>query len=100
VPPRSKIIFRVAGFSLGAIAILGFALELILKVRDGHSLETYRSGNLVEWSYGAALVTLIVLAATALVAGLVRVAGRMRERRERRRLVEANQPIANTHEHR
>jgi hypothetical protein len=100
VSPRSKTIFRVAGFSLGATAILGFALELILKVRDGHSLETYRSGNLVEWSYGAALVTLIVLGAAALVAGLVRVAGWMRARRELKRLVETNQPSANIHQQR
>jgi hypothetical protein len=100
VSPRSKAIFRAAGYSLVAIAILSFALRLILKVREGHSLDTYRSGTLVEWSYGAALVTLIVLMAAGLAAGLVRVAGWMRERRELRRLVEANHPSANIHDQR
>jgi hypothetical protein len=90
VSPRGKLALRIIGFALGAMAFLAFVLRLILKVREGRSLETYRSGTLIEWSYGSALVTLIVLGAAALIAGLWRAVHSYRERRELSRLAALN----------
>ncbi len=85
---RRKLILRVVGFTFVVVAVLGFALEVALKVLGGKSLETYLSGTMIEWSYGAALVTIIALALAALVAGLVRVGHFVMERREIKRLAQ------------
>jgi hypothetical protein len=87
---RSKVVFRAVGYALVAIAILGFTLRLISKVATGHSLETYRSGTLVQWSYGAALVALVVLAFAVIVALSIRGISWLRTRRELNRLAQAH----------
>jgi len=87
---RQNVVFRAVGYALAAIAILGFTLRLILKVATGHSLETYRSGTLVQWSYGAALAALVVLACAAVVALSIRGISWFRTRRELNRLAQAN----------
>jgi hypothetical protein len=85
---RGKVVLRVVGFALAGLAILGFAFRVVLKVMDGHELDTYRSGKLVQWNYSAAFVTLVVLASAVLVAGAIRLAAWFRERRELSRLAQ------------
>jgi hypothetical protein len=90
VSPRSKTFLRVVGYTFVGIAIFGFALEVALKVLGGKSLETYRSGTMIEWSYGAALVTIITLAFAGIVAVMVRVGRSVLEHREFKRLARAH----------
>jgi hypothetical protein len=87
---RRKVFFRAVGLTLAGIAILGFALRLVLKVTSGNSLETYRSGKLVQWSYGAALTALVVLVGAVLVALAIRGISWLRTRREIHRLAQAH----------
>ena len=87
---RRKLVFRAVGWTLVAIAILGFALQLISKVAAGQSLETYRSGTLVQWSYGAALTALAVLVGAIIVAMSIRCISWFRTRRELSRLAQAH----------
>jgi len=93
---RRKVFFRVVGLTLVGIGLMGFGLRLISKVRDGHALETYRSGTLIEWSYGAALVTFAVLGVAAIVGGAIRIAGVVMERREIKRLARSRASAANS----
>ena len=93
---RRKVFFQVVGFTLVGIAILGFGLRLVSKVRDGHALETYRSGTLIEWSYGAALVAFAVLAVALIVGGAMRVAAVVMERREIKRLARLRANASNS----
>jgi hypothetical protein len=93
---RSKVYFRVVGFTLVGIGLLGFGLRLISKVRDGHALETYRSGTMIEWSYGAALVAFAVLGVAAIIGGAMRIAGIVMERREIKRLARSRANAANS----
>ena len=76
----------MVGYTFVGVAIFGFALEVALKVLDGKSLETYRSGTMIEWTYAAALVAIIALAFAAIVAVVVRVGRSVMERREFKRL--------------
>jgi hypothetical protein len=83
---RGKVVLRAVGFTLAGVAILGFAFRVISKVMDGHGLDSYQSGKLVQWNYSAAFVTLVVLAGAALIAGAIRFTAWFRERREFSRL--------------
>jgi hypothetical protein len=85
---RGKLVVRTIGYTLVGLAILNFAAFLVLKVMDGQSLETYHSGTMVRWSYGAALATFVALACAAVVAGLIRFASWFRTRRELARLAQ------------
>ena len=90
MPPRTKVVFRAIGYTFVGVAIVGFALEVTLKVLEGKSLERYRSGTMIEWSYGAALVAILALASAAIVAVMVRVGRSVMERREFKRLARAH----------
>ena len=86
--PR-KTFFRVVGFPLAAIAVLSCVLALIVKVRSGHSLDTYRNGILAEWNYASALTMIAVVVIALLVAWLTRYLLALRERREIKRVAES-----------
>ena len=88
--PRRKLVFRAVGGTLVAIAILGLVLRLISKVAAGQSLDTYRSGTLVQWTYGAALTALAVLVGAVIVALSIRCISWFRTRRELSRLAQAH----------
>ena len=94
---RGKVVVRAVGYTLVGLAILAFGSRLVLKVMDGQSLETYYSGTLVRWSYGAALVALIALACAALVAGGIRLASWLRTRRELARLAQTPSKLGPDH---
>jgi hypothetical protein len=59
--------FRVTGYVLSALAFAGFAVKLLFEVLSGNSAETYRSVALVEWTYGGALIVLVLLGLLAFV---------------------------------
>ncbi len=66
---------RVAGFIgifLMGLSILSFVALVMLKVTTGHSLDTYYSASLVQWTYGGAMVTLVVGFLVFVVAGVLR----------------------------
>ena len=94
---RGKVVVRAVGYTLVGLAILAFGSRLVLKVMDGQSLETYYSGTLVRWSYGAALVALIALACAALVAGGILLASWLRTRRELARLAQTPSKLGPDH---
>ena len=73
---RENRAFRTIGYVLFALAILGFTLHVVFKVLTGDSLEPYRSGTLVQWTYGGALVVLLIVA----LLGIYWVAARAYER--------------------
>jgi hypothetical protein len=89
VPLRDKVVLRTVGYILSGLAILTFAAYVVSKVLAGESAETYHSGTMVRWSYGAALATFVALAFAAAVAGIVRFASWFRIRREITRLAKA-----------
>ena len=59
---RESKVFRAVGYSCFALAIAGFALHVLHKVLTGNAHETYRSGTLIQWTYGGALIVLIIMA--------------------------------------
>jgi hypothetical protein len=69
---RDHKVLGVVGYTLGGLALISFAAEVILKVLSGHSLDIYYSARLIQWTYGGALVTLVVGLVAAAVAGLLR----------------------------
>jgi hypothetical protein len=58
-----------------ATVFAAFTFEVLQKVVNGHGLETYRSGRLVEFTYLGALMTLAVLAVTVGIGLLIRAFG-------------------------
>jgi len=87
---RDKVILRAVGYTLVGLSMLAFAAFLVLKVMGGHSLEVYRSGTMVRWSYGAALTTFVALACAAVLAGVIRFVSWFRTRRELARLAQVH----------
>jgi hypothetical protein len=54
-----KVVLRAVGYTLVGLAILAFVLYLVSKVMAGQSTETYYSGTMIRWSYGAALAMFV-----------------------------------------
>lgn len=94
---REKVVIRAVGYTLVAVAILTFAAYLILKVQAGQSTETYHSGTMVRWSYGAALATFVALGFAAAIAGAIRFVSWFRIRRELSRLARVNNKGGSNH---
>ena len=69
---RDHRVLGTVGYALVALSILSFAAFVILKVTTGYSLDTYHSGRLVEWTYGGALVTIVVGVVAGLIGGVIR----------------------------
>jgi hypothetical protein len=87
---RDKVVLRAVGYTLVALSILAFAAYLVLKVVEGQALETYHSGSLVRWNYGAALAAFVALACAAAIAGVIRFVSWFKVRRELSRLARDN----------
>jgi hypothetical protein len=94
---RGKVILGVVGFGLAGVGFLAASLYVLSKVMNGQGLDTYPSGKLIGWNYGAAFVGILALGAAALVAGAIRLAHWWREEREFARLA---QPSAKPDSHR
>ena len=77
---RDHRVFGVIGYTLVGLSIVSFVALVILKVATGHSLDTYYSGRLVQWSYGGVLITIIVGVAAGAVGGVLRFIGWYRRR--------------------
>ena len=90
---RDKVVFRAVGYTLVGLGILAFAVYLLSKVMAGQSAETYHSGTMVRWSYGAAFGTCVALAFAAAMAGIIRFASWFRIRREISRLAKARSSV-------
>jgi len=83
---RNRVVLRAVGYTLAAVAVLTFAAYLVLKVQAGQSADTYYSGTMKRWNYGAALAGLAALALAAAAAWIVRFASWFRTNREIRRV--------------
>jgi hypothetical protein len=77
---RDHRVFGVIGYTLGGLSLLSFVTLVILKVATGHSLETYYSARLVQWTYGGALVTIVLGVVAAAVGGALRLIDWLRQR--------------------
>ena len=69
---RDHRVFGTVGYALVGLSILSFVLLVIVKVATGHSLDTYYSARLVQWTYSGALVTIVVGVLAGAVAGVLR----------------------------
>jgi len=58
---------KVIGYSLAFLAFLTFILTVIEKVRSGHGLDTYMTGEGVIFNYIGALVVLVILTVSLLI---------------------------------
>jgi hypothetical protein len=57
---RDHKVVGIIGYFLVGLSLLSFAARVTFKVATGHSLETYYSGTMIQWTYGAAFITLVV----------------------------------------
>ncbi len=83
---RDKKFFRAVGYALAGTTMLAFAVYLVLKVKAGQSADTYHSGTMIRWSYGAALGAFGAFALAAAAAWLIRFASWFRFQRELKRV--------------
>jgi hypothetical protein len=94
------VVLRAVGYTLAAVAVLTFSAYLVLKAQAGQSAETYYSGTMKRWSYGAALAGLAALAVAAAAAWILRLASRFRTQREIRRLAEGRSTVGSNESNR
>jgi hypothetical protein len=69
---RDHKVLGVVGYVLVGLAMFAFGALVILKVTIGHSMDTYYSGRLIQWTYGGACITLVIGLVAAVVAGVMR----------------------------
>ena len=69
---RDHKVFGTVGYALVGLAVLSFIVVVIVQVATGHSLDTYYSARLVQWTYSGALVTIVVGVLAGVVAGVLR----------------------------
>jgi hypothetical protein len=96
---RNKVVLRTVGYTLAAVAVLTFAAYVVLKVQAGQSADTYYSGTMKRWNYGAALAGLVALAVAAAVAWIARFASWFRTNREIRRLAKDRSTVGANNGH-
>jgi len=77
---RDHRVFGIIGYTLVGLSILSFVALVILKAATGHSLDTYYSARLVQWTYGGALVTIVLGVVAAVVGGVLRLIDWYRQR--------------------
>jgi hypothetical protein len=74
--------FIALGCGLSGLGLFALAFRVFEKVHTGHSLETYYSGSLIQWTYGGAFVLILLLVLSAFVGVIIRIIFSFRERRE------------------
>jgi hypothetical protein len=79
---RNRGVFRVAGYTLVGIALVAFASRVAWMALNGYSLNTFHSGRMIQWTFGAAFIALAALVFAGIVAGVVRVASWLKWRYE------------------
>jgi heme A synthase len=77
---RDHRVLGAVGYTLVGLAILSFVAGVIVKVAAGHSLDTYYSARLVQWTYSGALITIVVAALVGIVAVALRLVDWYRRR--------------------
>jgi len=77
---RDHRVLYVIGYTLSGLAVASFCLNVIFKVWSGHPLDTYHSVTLVQWTYGGALIVLVLAASMTAVGGCLRLLAWYRRR--------------------
>jgi hypothetical protein len=69
---RDHKVFGTVGYALIGLSVVSFGAFATLKVFTRHSLQTYYSGTLIQWTYGGAFVAIVVGVLAALGGGVLR----------------------------